>query len=218
MSDTTDEQKKEVVEIGRIDRLFEALSLASVGAFDEAIAVSGEAQSDRFGAIEEALRVFLQELSRSHQEREKAMVELESSRSDLAEKLETIERQRLAISELSVPIIELWEDIITLPIVGTVDSRRAAEMTEKLLARINDRGAKGVIIDLTGVEVIDTMTAGHLLKLTRAAALLGSFCVLTGIGPAVASTMVQIGVDMGELCTARSLRDGLRVCLARLRA
>ena len=211
MTDATDESV--VVEGKRIERVLEALSLASVGAFDEAIGLSGALTEDRFGALEESLLVLLRELKQTREEHDKAMSDLEASRRDLEEQLATVERQRIAIRELSVPIIDVWDDVLTLPLVGAIDSARAAEMTEKLLQRIADRGAEYVIIDLTGVDVVDTMTAAHLVRLTHAAKLLGAKCVLTGVRPDVARTLVEIGVHLGGLMTLRTLKDGLRACL-----
>ncbi len=211
MTDATDESV--VVDGKRIERVLEALSLASVGAFDEAIGLSGALTEDRFGALEESLLVLLRELKQTREEHDKAMSDLESSRRDLEEQLATVERQRIAIRELSVPIIDVWDDVLTLPLVGAIDSARAAEMTEKLLQRIADRGAEYVIIDLTGVDVVDTMTAAHLVRLTHAAKLLGARCVLTGVRPDVARTLVEIGVHLGGLMTLRTLKDGLRACL-----
>lgn len=212
MSETSDDSV--MVEGKRIERVLEALSLASVGAFDEAIGLSGALTEDRFGALEESLLVLLRELKQTREEHDKAMSDLESSRRDLEEQLATIERQRIAIRELSVPIIDVWDDVLTLPLVGAIDTMRAAEMTEKLLQRIAIRGAEYVIIDLTGVDVVDTMTAAHLVRLTHAAKLLGARCVLTGVRPDVARTLVEIGVHLGGLTTLRTLKDGLRACLA----
>lgn len=202
------------VDEARVERVLEALSLASVGAFEEAIALSGALSEDRFGALEESLLVLLRELKQTREEHDKAMTDLEASRRDLEEKLQTIERQRIAIQELGVPIIDVWDDVITLPLVGAIDSQRANEMTEKLLQRISERGADYVLIDLTGVDIVDTMTAAHLVRLTHAAKLLGARCVLTGVRPEVARTLVEIGVHLGGLMTLRTLRDGLKTCLA----
>jgi|GEM_PF-782599 len=203
-----------VVDEARVERVLEALSLASVGAFEEAIALSGALSEDRFGALEESLLVLLRELKQTREEHDKAMSDLEASRQDLEVQLQTIERQRIAIRELSVPIIDVWDDVITLPLVGAIDSARASEMTEKLLHRISSRGADYVLIDLTGVDIVDTMTAAHLVRLTHAAKLLGARCVLTGVRPEVARTLVEIGVHLGGLTTLRTLRDGLQACLA----
>jgi rsbT co-antagonist protein RsbR len=135
----------------------------------------------------------------------------------LRDKLATIERQQLAIRDLSTPVIEIWEDILTLPIVGVIDSQRSSEMTSRLLAAIDESGARCVIVDVTGVDVVDTMTADHLIRMIRAARLLGAYCVLTGLSPDVAQTLVRIGVDLRGIRTLRSLKEGLKSCFLRLR-
>jgi rsbT co-antagonist protein RsbR len=129
------------------------------------------------------------------------------------EKSELIARLRMAVQELSTPILELWEDVLALPVIGVVDSRRSAEMMERLLDEIVRSQARFVIIDLTGVEVIDTQTADHFMKLVKAVGLIGARCVLTGIRPAVAQTLVDLDVDFGSLATLRNLKHGLRHCL-----
>lgn len=130
-----------------------------------------------------------------------------------AEKLEIITRLRTAVEQLSTPILELWEDVLALPVIGIVDSRRSAEMMERLLHEIVQKQSRFVIIDLTGVEVIDTSTADHFMKLVKAVGLIGARCVLTGIRPAVAQTLVDLDVSFGQLETLRNLRHGLRYCL-----
>ena len=130
-----------------------------------------------------------------------------------ADKLEIISRLRTAVEQLSTPILELWEDVLALPVIGIVDSRRSAEMMERLLHEIVKNQARFVIIDLTGVEVIDTSTADHFMKLVKAVGLIGARCVLTGIRPAVAQTLVDLDVSFGQLETLRNLRHGLRYCL-----
>jgi len=130
-----------------------------------------------------------------------------------AEKLETITRLRTAVEQLSTPILELWEDVLALPVIGIVDSRRSSEMMERLLHEIVQKQSRFVIIDLTGVEVIDTSTADHFMKLVKAVGLIGARCVLTGIRPAVAQTLVDLDVSFGQLETLRNLRHGLRYCL-----
>lgn len=135
---------------------------------------------------------------------------------DLAEqRLETIERQRLAIADLSAPIIDVWDGILALPVVGLVDTQRSIELTERLLNRIADSGTRSVIVDLTGVDLVDTMTANHLLQMIRAASLLGTFSVLSGISPQIAQTLVQLDVDLSEITTVRNLKEALKVCLRR---
>ncbi|MFS8068641.1 MAG: STAS domain-containing protein, partial [Byssovorax sp.] len=108
---------------------------------------------------------------------------------------------------------EVWDDVLAMPIIGVVDSRRTADMVQRLLAEVARTQASFVIIDLTGVEIVDTRTADHLIKLIRKVELVGARCVLTGIRPAVAETLVDIGVDFGRLTTLRNLKHGLREAL-----
>lgn len=131
----------------------------------------------------------------------------------LREKLEVIARQEEAIKALSSPIIEVWDGILTLPLVGIVDSKRASETMERLLTAITEKAAAYAIIDLTGVEVVDTSTADHIGRITKAAELIGARCIITGIRPAVASTMVQIGIDLTKIVTLSTLREALQRCM-----
>jgi rsbT co-antagonist protein RsbR len=126
-----------------------------------------------------------------------------------AERLQTIERQRVTIEELRTPIIEVWKDVLALPIVGNVDAERSTEMTERLLARIIEHKARVVIVDITGVELVDTMTARHLVQMMNAARMLGSRCIVSGMSPAVAQTLAELG-DLLGVKTMRTLSDALR--------
>jgi rsbT co-antagonist protein RsbR len=129
---------------------------------------------------------------------------------ELEDKLATIEQQRLAIRELSTPIMEVWEGILCLPIVGIMDSTRSADMTDALLRAVVATRARCTIIDITGIEVMDTSTADHFLRMAKAVQLLGAACVLTGLNPQIAQTLVHMDVDLGDLVTHRSLRDALQ--------
>jgi rsbT co-antagonist protein RsbR len=129
---------------------------------------------------------------------------------DLEEKLDTIERQRAAISELSTPVIEIWNGVICLPVVGVMDTARSAEMTEAILKATVDKDAKCTIIDITGIEVMDTGTADHFIRMAKAIRLLGARCVVTGISPTIAQTIVHMGVRLDGITTRRSLRDALQ--------
>jgi rsbT co-antagonist protein RsbR len=132
---------------------------------------------------------------------------------DQREKLALIERQANAIRELSTPILEVHEGVLCLPIIGVVDSARAAEMMHMALSAVVSEQARFLIIDLTGVPVLDTSTADRLLAIARAAGLVGAQTVITGLQPAVAQTVVTLGVGMGEVKTLRNLKDGLRYCV-----
>ena len=147
-----------------------------------------------------------------------AMIEsldTEKSRSDayqaeLEEKLRTIEAQQLAIAELSTPIMEVWDGVLCLPIVGVMDTARSAEMTNSLLRSVVEKGTACCIIDITGIEVMDTGTADHFMRMARAVGLLGAECMLTGINPHIAQTIVQMGMDLRGVHTHRTLRDALK--------
>jgi rsbT co-antagonist protein RsbR len=139
----------------------------------------------------------------------KEIEERDRTERDLREKLEVIARQEEAIKALETPIIEVWEGVVTLPMVGVMDSQRAATTMERLLAAISQKGATTAILDLTGVEIIDTSTADHIGRIAKAAELLGAQCIITGIRPAVAQTMVQIGIDLTKVITLSTLREAL---------
>jgi rsbT co-antagonist protein RsbR len=134
-----------------------------------------------------------------------------------AEKAALIERLRRSIEDLSTPILEVWDDVLVMPIIGVVDSRRTADMVQRLLAEVTRSQASFVIIDLTGVEIVDTVTADNLMKLMRKVEIVGARCVLTGIRSAVAETLVDLGVDFGHLVTLRNLKHGLREALRHAR-
>jgi rsbT co-antagonist protein RsbR len=141
-------------------------------------------------------------------EREKQLTA--SYQRELEEKLNTIERQRSSIRELSTPIIEIWDRVLCLPIVGVMDTTRSAEMTDSLLKTVVERSARCAIIDITGIDVMDTGTADHFIRMAKAVQLLGAECVLTGINPHIARTLVQMGVTLTGITTHRSLRTALQ--------
>lgn len=152
------------------------------------------------------LAVALEDLRRQNVERERAAAELR-------EKLDVIERQDRALLEMAVPIIQVWDGVLTLPILGLLDSTRASLITDRLLTEIVERRARYAILDLTAVEAIDTHTADHLLRIVKAISLLGARAVITGIRASVSQTMVSLGVDLAQLRTLRDLQEGLRACL-----
>jgi rsbT co-antagonist protein RsbR len=202
------------VRVDRLDRVLEKVSSIATGEFDAArVPAEGDPTLDPIAALEQCLHMLATDLQEVLRANDAYTVELERAASDAAEKLETIERQQVAIQELSTPIVEIWDDILTLPIVGVVDSRRAMEMTERLLHHIVEKRARCVIIDITGVEVVDTMTADHFIKMTRAASMLGARCVVSGISPDIAQTLARVGVELGGVETLRTLKDALRRCL-----
>ena len=129
---------------------------------------------------------------------------------ELEEKLATIEQQKVAIQELSTPIMEVWEGVLCVPVVGLMDTARSSEMTGALLQAVVENSARCAIIDITGIDVMDTRTVDHFIRMAKAIRLLGAECVLTGISPHIAQTVVHMGLDLTNVVTHRSLRDALQ--------
>jgi len=127
----------------------------------------------------------------------------------IAEREQIIERQREEMLELSTPVVELWDRVLTLPLIGTLDSARAQEVMENLLQTILERQAEVVIVDITGVGTVDTQVAQHLLRAAAAVRLMGAECIISGISPMIAQTMVQLGIDVGTVSTRSSIRTAL---------
>lgn len=129
---------------------------------------------------------------------------------------ETIADQRLTITELQTPVIQVWDGILALPIVGGVDTARAQDMNEALLERIVATGSEIVLLDITGVPVVDTAVARHLLETVSAARLLGAEVFIVGVSSRTAMTLVQLGLDLSHVTTRASLAKGLELAFARL--
>lgn len=136
--------------------------------------------------------------------------ETQAYQRELEEQLETIERQQAAIRELSTPMIEVWVGVLCVPIVGMMDSSRAAEMTSALLNAIVEKKVMFAIIDITGIDIMDTRAIDHFLRMARSVRLLGSECVLSGINPNVARSIIHMGVDLTGIESYRTLRDALQ--------
>ncbi len=195
----------------RLEQTIRALSFAAVRRFEPCLdLLREEFKDDSYGELEMAFSIFVEDMAAAQSSLEGALGRYEIANRELEEKLATIEHQQNAMRELSSPIIEVWDGILCLPVVGIVDTQRSAEMSAALLDSIVSRRARFAIVDLTGVDVIDTRTADHFLKMARAVRLLGAECILTGIKPAVAQTLVHIGVDLTDLTTLRSLREALQ--------
>ena len=128
---------------------------------------------------------------------------------------EVIIRQQEELMELSTPVVKLWDGILALPIIGTLDSARTQIVMESLLQRIVETGAEVAIIDITGVPTVDTLTAQHLLKTITAARLMGADCIISGIRPQIAQTIVYLGVDLQDVVTKASLADAFALALKR---
>jgi len=128
---------------------------------------------------------------------------------------QVISRQQRELMELSTPVVELWEGILALPLIGTLDSGRTQVVMESLLEKIVETGAAIAIIDITGVPTVDTLVAQHLMKTVAAARLMGADCIISGIRPQIAQTIVHLGVDLSGVTTKASLSDAFSVALKR---
>jgi rsbT co-antagonist protein RsbR len=129
---------------------------------------------------------------------------------------EIITRQQQEMLELSTPVVKLWDGVLALPMIGTLDSSRTQVVMESLLQRIVETGAEVAIIDITGVPTVDTLVAQHLLKTITAARLMGAECIISGIRPQIAATIVHLGVDLSAVITKATLADAFQVALGRL--
>lgn len=131
---------------------------------------------------------------------------------DITEKVrdeQRLEEQSRTIREISTPTIELWDRVLVLPVVGVIDSMRAQQMTNTMLTKIKETSAKVIILDIQGVAAVDSAVANHLIKITKATRLMGCQCIISGISPAVANAIVQLGIEMGDVKTNSTLRDAL---------
>lgn len=128
---------------------------------------------------------------------------------------EVIVRQQQELLELSTPVVVLWEGILALPLIGTLDSARTQVVMESLLQKIVETGAVIAIIDITGVPTVDTLVAQHLLKTVSAARLMGADCIISGIRPQIAQTIVHLGVNLADVITKSTLADAFAIALRR---
>lgn len=128
---------------------------------------------------------------------------------------EVISRQQEELLELSTPVVKLWDGVLALPMIGTLDSRRTQVVMESLLQRIVDTGSEIAIIDITGVPTVDTLVAQHLLKTVTAIRLMGADCIISGVRPQIAQTIVHLGLDLQGIVTKANLSDALALALRR---
>jgi rsbT co-antagonist protein RsbR len=129
---------------------------------------------------------------------------------------DTIRRQQEDMLELSTPVVKLWEGVLALPLIGTLDSARTQVVMESLLQSIVQTNSRVAIIDITGVPTVDTITAQHLLKTVTAARLMGADCIISGVRPQIAQTIVHLGINLLDVTTKATLADAFLVALKRM--
>ncbi|WP_434040809.1 MULTISPECIES: PAS domain S-box protein [Sorangium] len=139
--------------------------------------------------------------------------EAKRAEEELRVRLLQIQKQQEVIGKLSIPIIQVWEGVVALPMVGVVDSVRTADVMQKLLDEIVRTGARYAILDLTGVEMVDTQVANHLIRLVKAIRILGADGIICGIRPSVAQTIVELGLDLDSMVTRSNLKAGIMFCI-----
>jgi rsbT co-antagonist protein RsbR len=122
---------------------------------------------------------------------------------------DTIAEQNRSLMAMSTPVTAVWKDILMLPIVGIVDSRRAQEIMSAMLTAIEETQSKVIILDIGGVAIVDTAVANHLIKITKATRLMGCNCTISGVSPSIAQTVVELGIDVGDVDTTATLKDAL---------
>lgn len=128
---------------------------------------------------------------------------------------EIIRAQSKSLMEMSTPVTSIWDGILMLPVVGIVDSKRAQDIRHAMLSKIATTQARIVVLDISGVGVVDTQVANHLIKITKATKLMGCECLISGVSPAIAETIVDLGIEVGQVHTTANLQDALRVAFAR---
>lgn len=217
---STEEEKCAISQeiIDSVWEMQDVLQTAIGGAFSKRCTtnITQSFESNPLTLVTPSVNLLLDELDIKERKRAKAEGDLIKTVEELQTQLMVVEKQAAAIRDLSTPIMELWDDVLVLPVIGVVDTKRSADIMERLLAVVSEKQARHVILDITGVEVVDTKTADHFVKVIKAAELLGSNCVLTGIRPAVAQTLVEIGVDLSSFTTLSNLKEGLRECMRRI--
>ena len=166
---------------------------------DTSIDIPGRDRSDEIGRMAQALGVF----------RDTAVEVEESNLREIAAANETLSAHSRALMEMATPVTEVWSGILLMPIVGIIDSKRAQEIMTTALARVAGSRARAFILDIGGVAVVDTAVANHLIKITKATNLMGCECTISGVSPAIAQTMVELGIDVGGGKTTGGLSDAL---------
>lgn len=192
--------------LARIDHIEDVLSSIAAGELEAR--VESEYEDDLSG-IEAALNLLIDDLTYELKSREQAQRELEEKLFKIQEQQKTIVQQQEDLLELSSPVSKVWENILILPVIGTLDSQRAQIMMENLLQKIVDTGCTMSILDITGVPTVDTQVANHLLKTVTSARLLGAECIISGISPAIAQTIVHLGIDLTVIKTKATLQDAM---------
>lgn len=190
----------------RIDHIEDILSSVAAGDLD--VRVESNVEDDLTG-IEEAINILIDDLTYELKQSINMQNDLQEKLKKIQEQQKTIVQQQEDLMELSSPVSKVWDNILILPVIGTLDSQRTQIMMENLLQKIVDTGCTMAILDITGVPTVDTQVANHLLKTVTSARLLGADCIISGISPAIAQTIVHLGIDLSIIRTKATLQDAM---------
>jgi len=190
----------------RINRIEDILSSVAAGDLDARVQSEFD---DDLGGIEAAIDLLIDDLTDELQQRENMQKDLEMKLTKIQDQQKTIVQQQEDLMELSSPVTKVWDNILILPVIGTLDSQRTQIMMENLLQKIVETGCTISILDITGVPTVDTQVANHLLKTVTSARLLGAECIISGISPAIAQTIVHLGIDLSTIRTKATLQNAM---------
>ena len=190
----------------RIDTIEDVLATVAAGDLEARIQSDIE---DDFSGIEAAIDLLIDDLTDELKNRKQIQTELEEKLKKIQEQQQTIIQQQEDLMELSSPVIKVWDNILILPVIGTLDSQRTQIMMENLLNKTVQTGCTISILDITGVPTVDTQVANHLLKTVASARLLGAECIISGISPPIAQTIVHLGIDLSTIKTKATLQDAM---------
>jgi len=202
-------------DLDRLDQIIDMLTRFASGDLDAR--VSPSSAGDQLDVVATGLNMLAEELAWRLEEdraaREHLAEEVAKRTAELEEKIKTVDAQNKTILQLSTPVLQVWEGILVVPVIGAIDMQRAAQIMDSLLHSIERTRALVVILDITGVPLVDTAVADHLIQTFRASRLLGAEAILTGISAQNAQTLVRLGIDLTEIVTMGSLQSGLKRAL-----
>jgi rsbT co-antagonist protein RsbR len=190
----------------RIEHIEDVLSSVAAGNLD--LRIDSEIEDD-FSGVEQAINLLIEDLTHELKKSLQMKQEMEDKLRKIQDQQKIILQQQDDLLELSSPVSKVWENILILPVIGTLDSQRTQIMMENLLQKIVSTGCTTAILDITGVPTVDTQVANHLLKTVTAARLLGAECIVSGISPAIAQTIVHLGINLSNILTKATLQDAM---------
>jgi rsbT co-antagonist protein RsbR len=197
----------------RLDRLRRAATLAAEGEFEDALALLGDPPRDEVGEVERSVCALITDFKLATVQSALAIEDFQASKQELLQKIDTIERQQTEIKQLSAPLIDVWEGVVAVPLIGPLSGSSTKDLGRRLLARIEQTSITWVILDLTGADSMDAITAAGLVRLANAVRLMGAECLLTGMRASMADALVSLETSLVDIQTRTSLEEGLKHCL-----